>query len=59
MKRRHRFRYYIPLQDRLSAFVRVMRERAKLTPPGPARDEMLRKAKAAELWANSSERPPK
>jgi hypothetical protein len=53
MKRRRRFRHYIPLQDRLAAFVRVMRQRAELVPPGPRRDEMLEKAKTAELWANS------
>jgi hypothetical protein len=53
MKRRRRFRHYIPLQDRLAAFVRVMRQRAELIPPGSRRDEMLEKAKTAELWANS------
>jgi hypothetical protein len=53
MKRRRRFRHYIPLQDRLAAFVRVMRQRAEFIPPGSRRDEMLEKAKTAELWANS------
>jgi hypothetical protein len=61
MKRRHIS--YIPLQDRLSAFVNAMRARADLLPPGPERDELLKKAKkaetAVELWANSAEpRPP-
>lgn len=66
MSRRSRFEQSIPLTDRLSAFIRAMRERAALIPPGPERDEMLKKAKRAEVaremedWANSSElQPPK
>jgi hypothetical protein len=48
MKHRRRFRHFISLQDRLSAFVQAMRARAQLVPPGPERDELLRKAKKAE-----------
>jgi hypothetical protein len=66
MSRRSRFKQSIPLKDRLSAFIQAMRERAALIPPGPERDEMLKKAKRAEAaqeiegWANSSElQPPK
>jgi hypothetical protein len=66
MSRRSRFEQSIPLKDRLSAFIRAMRERAALIPPGPAREEMLKKAKRAEAaqeiedWANSSGlQPPK
>jgi hypothetical protein len=59
MKRRRSIDY-IPLQDRLSAFIDAMRARAELVPPGPERDELLKKAKKAEtavdLWANYSER---
>jgi hypothetical protein len=66
MQRHSRFQQSIPLRDRLSAFIRAMRERAALIPPGPERDELLKKAKRAEEaremedWANSSElQPPK
>jgi hypothetical protein len=66
MSRRSRFEQVIPLKDRLSAFIQAMRERAALVPPGPERDEILKKAKRAEGardmedWANSSElQPPK
>jgi hypothetical protein len=66
MSRRSRFEQSIPLKDRLSAFIRAMRERAALIPPGPEREEMLKKAKRAEAaqeiedWANSSGlQPPK
>jgi hypothetical protein len=65
MKQRRRFRHFIPLQDRLSAFVQAMRARAQLVPPGPERDELLKKAKKAETamedWANSRglQRPKK
>ena len=61
MSRRSRFNQSIPLKDRFSAFIRAMRDRAALIPPGPERDELLKKAKRAEVareiedWANSSE----
>ena len=60
MKNRRRLTQSIPLKDRSSAFVRAMRERAALAPPGPERDELLKKAQKAEAaveadrWANSS-----
>jgi hypothetical protein len=41
MKRR--FKQSIPLEDRLFAFIHAMRERAELVPPGPERDELLKK----------------
>jgi hypothetical protein len=49
---------FIPLQDRLSAFVQAMRAHAQFVPPGPERDELLKKAKkkaetAMEGWTNS------
>jgi hypothetical protein len=66
MKNRRRLTQSIPLKDRLSAFIRAMRERADLMPPGPERDELLKKAQKAETaiemdrWANSAElQPPK
>lgn len=64
MKKRRRLSQTIPLVDRLSAFIRATRERADLAPPGPERDELLKKAHKAETpvemerWANSSELKP-
>jgi hypothetical protein len=66
MQERRRFKQEISLRDRLSAFISAMRERAEMAPPGPERDELLKKARNAETaveidgWANSNElRPPK
>jgi hypothetical protein len=66
MKTRRRLTQYIPLTDRLLAFARAMRDRAALVPPGPERDELLKKAQKAEAaqemadWVNSSGlQPPK
>ncbi|WP_438278789.1 hypothetical protein [Nitrobacter sp.] len=66
MSRRSRFKQSAPLTERLSAFIQAMRERATLIPPGPERDEMLKKAERAEAaqkidnWANSTGlQPPK
>lgn len=49
MSRRSRFKQTIPLTHRLSAFIWAMRERAAFIPPGPERDELLKKAKRAEV----------
>jgi hypothetical protein len=66
MLERRRFKQSIPLKERLSAFIRALRERAELVPPGPERDELVKKARKAETaveidgWANSTElQPPK
>jgi hypothetical protein len=48
MKSRRRFKQSLPLNDRLSTFIRAMRERADLVGPGPERDEILKKVKKAE-----------
>jgi hypothetical protein len=48
MKQRRRFKQSISLNDRLSAFINAMRERANLVGPGPERDEILKKVKKAE-----------
>ena len=54
------------LKDRLASFARDAREKASLLPPGPEKEQMLRKARQADTashlddWANSSGlRPPK
>jgi hypothetical protein len=56
----------ITLQDRLSAWAKVVREQAVRLPPGRERDDMLKKARQADTsahlddWANSPGlRPPK
>jgi hypothetical protein len=48
MKQRRRFKQSISLNDRLSAFINAMRERANLVGPGPERDEILKKVKKPE-----------
>ena len=54
------------LKDRLVSFAKDAREKALLLPPGPEREQMLRKARQADTaahlddWANSSGlRPPR
>jgi hypothetical protein len=64
LERRH-FKQTTPLNDRLTAFVEEARQKATELPPGPERDEMLKKARQADTacqldaWANSlGPRPP-
>jgi hypothetical protein len=48
------------LKERLASFAQDARRKASLLPPGPERDQMLRKARQADTaahlddWANSS-----
>ena len=65
MLRRH-FVQAVSLQDRLAAFAEEAPAKAERLPPGPERDEMLKKIRQAEVaahlsdWANSPGlRPPK
>ena len=65
MLKRHRFKQSLSLKDRLALFAKDARKRADELPPGPARDDMLRKARQADTashvdeWANSPGlRPP-
>ena len=52
------------LEQKLLADAQYMREQAKLLPPGPVRDALLRKARQTETgshakaWADSSELQP-
>jgi hypothetical protein len=55
----------VPLRDRLAAFEEEARAKAVRMPPGPERDEMLKKVRQADIashlddWANSPGlRPP-
>ena len=65
MLERRRFKQTTPLKDRLTDFAVEARQKATELPPGPERDEMLKKARQADTashldaWANSpGERPP-
>jgi hypothetical protein len=66
MKRRRRFKQEITLQDRIVEWAKEVRARAAELPPGPDRDELLKKVRRAETamhledWANSPGlQPPK
>jgi hypothetical protein len=52
---RRRFKQTQSLAERLSEQAKRMRAEAKLLPPGPARDEMIRKAREAEIAAHLNE----
>ena len=62
LERRH-FKQTTPLKDRLTAFAEEARQKATELPPGPERDEMLKKARQADTachldaWANSPPPP--
>ncbi|RTE89280.1 MULTISPECIES: hypothetical protein [Bradyrhizobium] len=66
MLKRRRFKQQLTLQDRLSAWVKQIKEDAASLPPGPERDALLKKARQAELanhlhdWVKSPGlQPPK
>lgn len=48
MQKRRRFKQALSLQDRLAAFAGDMREKAAATPPGPERDNLLKRAGQAD-----------
>jgi hypothetical protein len=59
MLKRRRFKQSLSLKDRLSLFAKDARARADELPPGPAKDDLLRKARQADTathlddWVNS------
>ena len=66
MFERRRFKELASFEDRVTAFGKQALQDAEALPPGPERDEMLRKAKKAQAakemdaWANSPGlRPPR
>jgi leucyl aminopeptidase len=66
MQERRRSKQPESLQDRLIKFAKEAREKATRLPPGPDKEEMLRKARRADTashmedWLNSTElQPPK
>jgi hypothetical protein len=63
---RRRFTHAQSLEERLAEEAKRLRAEAKLLPPGAIRDEMIRKARQAEIGSHVSEwlsspglRPPK
>jgi hypothetical protein len=52
---RRRFKQTRSLEERLSEEAKRLREEAKLLPPGAARDEMIRRARHAEIAAHMNE----
>jgi hypothetical protein len=66
MERRRRFKQEVTLQDRIIAWANEVRAQAAELPPGPERNELLKKVRQAETamhlddWVNSPElQPPK
>jgi hypothetical protein len=66
MVERRRIKQTQSLEKRLADDAKRWREEARLLPPGPVRDELLRKARRAETGSHISEwlsspgmRPPK
>jgi hypothetical protein len=59
MLKRRRFKQSLSLKDRLASFAKHARANADELPPGPAKDNLLRKARQADTamhldeWANS------
>jgi hypothetical protein len=58
---RRRFKQILSLEERLSEEAKRLREEAKLLPPGPERDVLIRRARQAETGSRMSEwlRSPK
>ncbi|APO51955.1 hypothetical protein LUI11_30825 [Bradyrhizobium diazoefficiens] len=55
MRQRRRFTQTVPLEERLSEEAKRLRERAKALPHGPQREDLLRKARQAEIGSHMSE----
>ena len=52
---RRRFKQTQSLEERLAEQAKRLREEAKLLPPGALREEILRKARQAEIGSHVSE----
>ena len=55
MQRRRRFKQTVSLEERLAQEAERLREAAKALPPGPQREDTLRKARQAETGSHMSE----
>ena len=59
MQVRRRLKPFLPLKDRLALWATETRKLANKLPPGPERDQLIRKARQADTashlddWANS------
>jgi hypothetical protein len=56
MFQRYRFRYRPQLEERLAEKAKLLREEAKLCPPGAVREAMIRKARQCEIGSDMTER---
>jgi hypothetical protein len=52
---RRRFKQEIPLDQRLEDHAKRLRDEARGTPPGVARDDLIRRARQAETAARAGE----
>jgi hypothetical protein len=66
MQRRRRIKQILTLEERLAEEAKRLREEAKKLPPGPSREDLLRKAREDEIVARMAEwitspglKPPK
>jgi hypothetical protein len=48
IKRRRRFKQTVPLRDRCQAFATDLRQQASRLPIGPARNDLLKRARIAD-----------
>ena len=55
MKQRRRFTQTVSLEERLAGEAKRLREQAKALPHGPQREDLLRKARQAEIGSHMSE----
>nr|WP_271610192.1 MULTISPECIES: hypothetical protein [unclassified Bradyrhizobium] len=55
MTERRRVKQTHSLEDRLAEEAKKLREDARLLPPGPVREEMLRRARQCETGSHMSE----
>ena len=59
VKQRRRFKHQLTLKDRLAAWSSTVRAQAEQLPPGPEKEQLLKKARQADTaahlddWANS------
>jgi hypothetical protein len=49
---RTRFKQTVPLKDRVASFAREIREKALRLPPGKERDDLLKRARLADMASN-------
>jgi len=55
MQRRRRIKHLLSLEERLAKEAKRLREEAKMLPPGPTREGLLRKAREDEMVAHMTE----